>query len=221
MIHFNALMNVVNTNMDDTKMHLGYDYKFTADKLIVTFHKPGDETAVIKQLVWENASDRLAEIVEDVREFLANQCNAVAENGIRCTLDHGHDGEHHGYYAAAVCRWGGEPSPAATIAQIEARGNVRKVEIFVNGNGRDEMRFTSNVSPDNTMELFRTENGAPAMIEWDMASLEETEHIGLEMDGLTVTGYDGVFEVGEEVWDWLEYLGFHCDMVRDTWVQPI
>ncbi|MEX0597121.1 MAG: hypothetical protein WD512_11530 [Candidatus Paceibacterota bacterium] len=57
----------------------------------------------------------------------------------------------------------------------------------------------ANVTPlgehEFTMELFKDDQGVPTMIEWDVPSLEETEHIGLWFDGKTLTDYDGVFEL--------------------------
>jgi hypothetical protein len=86
--------------------------------------------------------------------------------------------------------------------------------------------FKSNINVDNgytnhsqgyhefTMELFFTEGGEPCMIEWDIPSLGETEHIGIEVDGKNVTGYDGVFEMPEQAITMLEELGFDCSEVK-------
>lgn len=104
----------------------------------------------------------------------------------------------------------------AAQARIAARGNWREVEITTSKEGNPLIRFKSNINIDNgyrnnsvgdrqsEMELYR--NG----IEWIVEGDDELgAEIGLEFKGeKNITGYDGVFEVGEEVWDWLEYLGY-------------
>lgn len=66
----------------------------------------------------------------------------------------------------------------------------------------------------STMEVLANDHGVPTMIEWDIPALEETEHIGLEIDGKSVVGYDGVMCIPEEACDLLEELGYNCDEVR-------
>jgi hypothetical protein len=93
--------------------------------------------------------------------------------------------------------------------------------------GRYQIEFTSNLNFDDgyknhslgthksTMEIWETEGGVPQMIEWDIPDLEETEHIGLEIDGKLVTGYDGVFELPTEAIEMLEALGYDCSEVKE------
>jgi hypothetical protein len=45
-------------------------------------------------------------------------------------------------------------------------------------------------------------------IEWDFPSLETTEHIGLEMEGKRVVGYDGVMSFPRPAYKWLRSLGY-------------
>lgn len=86
-------------------------------------------------------------------------------------------------------------------------------------------KFTGPVSVDNgytntyqgefdqTMELFAFPNGG-LEIEWDIPGLEETTHMNIEVEGLTVTGYDGVFELPSEAMDLLESAGYDCKQMR-------
>jgi hypothetical protein len=59
----------------------------------------------------------------------------------------------------------------------------------------------------STMELFQREDGS-LMIEWDIPSIEETEHIGLVFDGKTLVGYDGVVSLPKQAADFLRSRGY-------------
>ncbi len=58
----------------------------------------------------------------------------------------------------------------------------------------------------STMTLYR--EGAHLFIEWDFPSLEMTEHIGLEMEGKRIVGYDGVMSFPRPAYKWLRSLGY-------------
>lgn len=57
-----------------------------------------------------------------------------------------------------------------------------------------------------TMILYR--DGSHVFIEWDFPSLEMTEHVGLELEGQTVVGYDGVMSFPNPAYEWLRELGY-------------
>lgn len=119
-------------------------------------------------------------------------------------------------------------SQQALIQRIEARGNWRNVTISTSKDGNPVIRFKSNINLENSfssrsvgrrqseMELHR--NG----IEWIVDGVDELgAEIGLEFGGeKKITGYDGVFEIPEEVCDWLEFLGYDCSEVRDDEEDP-
>jgi hypothetical protein len=67
---------------------------------------------------------------------------------------------------------------------------------------------------ESTMEVFANEYGVPVMIEWDIPDLEETEHIGLQIEGKHVTGYDGVMCIPQEAIDLLKELGYNTDEIE-------
>ena len=120
------------------------------------------------------------------------------------------------------------PFDVCAVCRILARGNWTEVDINTNERGNDVLRFTSNVNSENScastslgthrseMKLYRTDGGVPRMIEWVVGDEVAVEHVGLVVDGLKVVDYDGVFEIPEEVCDWLEYLGYDCAEVRDS-----
>ena len=63
-----------------------------------------------------------------------------------------------------------------------------------------------------TMELFAGYDDGSYLIEWDIPTLEETEHIGVfchERDKV-LSDYDGVFEMPAEARKLLEECGFDC-----------
>lgn len=66
----------------------------------------------------------------------------------------------------------------------------------------------------STMTVYGNDAGEPVMIEWDIPSLEETEHIGIELDGRSVTGYDGVMCIPDQAIELLEELGYNCDDIK-------
>lgn len=65
----------------------------------------------------------------------------------------------------------------------------------------------------SSMEMFPSEDGSlsHSMIEWDIPTLEETEHIGLQFsvegDKRTLIDYDGVFSLPKEAVTFMESLG--------------
>lgn len=68
----------------------------------------------------------------------------------------------------------------------------------------------------STMELWCSKGGVPEMIEWDIPSLEETEHIGLVFDGKILIDYDGIFSMPDEAIELLEGLGYNCNYAKDN-----
>jgi hypothetical protein len=60
---------------------------------------------------------------------------------------------------------------------------------------------------ESTMTLW-THGGGDLMIEWDIPSLDAVEHIGLEMEGKRVVGYDGVMSFPRPAYKWLRSLGY-------------
>ena len=91
----------------------------------------------------------------------------------------------------------------------------------------DKIEFESNINLDDgyknnplgihksTMELFKIDD-KHYEIEWDIPTLEETEHIGIYIDeNKNVTGYDGVFELPEQAITMLEKNGFNCNEVKN------
>lgn len=91
----------------------------------------------------------------------------------------------------------------------------------LNTQGRTVMSFKSNINIDNgftnkslgehlsTMEMFLHEDGKHGLIEWDIPSIEETEHIGVWFDDDNVlTDYDGVFDLPLQAIILLEHLGY-------------
>ena len=65
-----------------------------------------------------------------------------------------------------------------------------------------------------TMELFShddadKDNGG-GYIEWNIPSLETTEHIGVNWESGVLRGYDGVFELPLEAIKLLEHYGLDC-----------
>ena len=66
----------------------------------------------------------------------------------------------------------------------------------------------------STMTLHRVDDAGVISysIEWDIPSLGETEHIGLELEGdKHIIGYDGVMSFPRPAKPWLESLGFTFD----------
>jgi hypothetical protein len=59
---------------------------------------------------------------------------------------------------------------------------------------------------ESTMTLYAT--GGELTIEWDVPGLAITEHIGLEMEGQRVVGYDGVMSFPRPAYKWLRSLGY-------------
>lgn len=72
---------------------------------------------------------------------------------------------------------------------------------------------------ESTMELFAFPGGG-YQIEWDIPSLETTEHMNIEVEHRTVTGYDGVFELPLQAIELLEENGFNCDQMREDMELP-
>jgi len=70
---------------------------------------------------------------------------------------------------------------------------------------------------ESTLELFTCANGS-YMIEWDIDELEETEYIGIfvDQDTKVINDYDGVFEVPEQVIEFLEEQGFNVDYLKEN-----
>jgi len=60
---------------------------------------------------------------------------------------------------------------------------------------------------ESTMTLYRWTGGTP-FIEWDIPGLNEVEHIGLELEGKRVVGYDGVMSFPRPAYKWLRSLGY-------------
>lgn len=60
---------------------------------------------------------------------------------------------------------------------------------------------------ESTMELFAYPDGS-YMIEWDIPTMEITEHIGIWHEDKRVTDYNGVFELPQEAIDLLKENGF-------------
>lgn len=75
--------------------------------------------------------------------------------------------------------------------------------------------FTNTYQGDfiSTMELFADKHNVPYLIEWDVENFA-TEHIGLQVEGKFVIGYDGVFELPLQAIRMLEELGYNCDEVK-------
>jgi hypothetical protein len=63
------------------------------------------------------------------------------------------------------------------------------------------------------MTLYQGDGG-DLMIEWNFPSLEATEHVGLEMEGRRVVGYDGVMSFPRPAFKWLRSLGYR--IARDV-----
>lgn len=63
---------------------------------------------------------------------------------------------------------------------------------------------------ESTMELFVHDGQAGSgLIEWDIPSIEETEHIGLTWDNdKNLLDYDGVFSIPAQAISFLEANGF-------------
>lgn len=70
---------------------------------------------------------------------------------------------------------------------------------------------------ESTVELWGNDGDDTYEIEWDIPSLEETEHIGIWCGEGTkeMCDYDGVFEIPKPIIAWLEELGFNCDYCKD------
>ena len=63
---------------------------------------------------------------------------------------------------------------------------------------------------ESKMDLHR--DGESLFIEWDVPSLEITEHIGFELDGKHVVGYDGIMGyVPKEAAELLSAAGYTID----------
>lgn len=75
--------------------------------------------------------------------------------------------------------------------------------------------FTSTYQGDftSTKELFADDEQTPSLIEWEVEDFA-TEHIGLQVEGKAVTGYDGVFDLPEQAIQMLEELGYDCTEVK-------
>ena len=62
---------------------------------------------------------------------------------------------------------------------------------------------------ESTMTLYETSGFARSLfIEWDIPGLDMVEHIGLEMEGKRVVGYDGVMSFPHPAYRWLRSLGY-------------
>jgi hypothetical protein len=66
---------------------------------------------------------------------------------------------------------------------------------------------------ESTMTLYRERKGLGSegdflFIEWDIPSLNEVEHIGLEIEGKRIVGYDGVQSFPRLAYKWLRSLGY-------------
>jgi hypothetical protein len=59
---------------------------------------------------------------------------------------------------------------------------------------------------ESTMTLYR--DGRGLYIEWDIPSIDEVEHIGLEVEGKRIVGYDGVQSFPKLAYKWLRSLGY-------------
>lgn len=106
MENFNDLKDTIAADMDTSKMHCSYDYAFAADVVTLTFHKPGNEAAVIKTLRFENASERMKDIVNDTRTFLRSGIRRAARTRFEAdnVLSWAHD----------------DDADAADVAEIDA-----------------------------------------------------------------------------------------------------
>ena len=84
--------------------------------------------------------------------------------------------------------------------------SLSKIEFTTNVNVDDGYKNYSQGMRKQSMELFlqdeRTDSDGNTytnlMIEWDILSLETTEHIGLVIINNTLEDYDGVFELPKE-----------------------
>lgn len=67
----------------------------------------------------------------------------------------------------------------------------------------------------STMDLYE-DDGTPIFIEWvvDLGEEEEVEHIGLELEGKNVVGYDGVMSIPDQAIQLLEEYGYNCEEVK-------
>ncbi|MBN8832966.1 MAG: hypothetical protein BGO53_11885 [Sphingobacteriales bacterium 39-19] len=81
--------------------------------------------------------------------------------------------------------------------------------------------FTSTYQGDftSTKELFADDEQTPSLIEWEVEDFA-TEHIGLQVEGKAVTGYDGVFDLPEQAIQMLEELGYDCTEVKRPDTRP-
>lgn len=83
-----------------------------------------------------------------------------------------------------------------------ARTKLPKVEFISEGSwGQRDVG-----AHESTMTLWT--DGDSLMIEWDIPTLDEVEHIGLEMEGKRVVGYDGVMSFPRPAYKWLRSLGY-------------
>lgn len=67
----------------------------------------------------------------------------------------------------------------------------------------------------STMELFKSDTPNHYVIEWDIDTLDTTEHIGLWFDGKELIDYDGVFSLPAEAIEFLEKQGFDCSYAKE------
>ena len=70
-----------------------------------------------------------------------------------------------------------------------------------------------NLSEETESEIdFTIREDGTGFFEWSVEELDEYEEGCLEFDGNTLTGYDGVFELPEQITDYLEVLGYKIDL---------
>lgn len=101
-----------------------------------------------------------------------------------------------------------------------------QLKLFTHINGNPGARFNATIINEHTsgfvetigqfdctLELF---NLSPdhCIIEWDIIGYD-TEHIGIELEGNRVTGYDGVFTLPSEIIRFLEMLNFDLSEITN------
>lgn len=82
-------------------------------------------------------------------------------------------------------------------------------------NSETSFASTSLGTHESTMELFLYADGSYG-IEWDVPSLDTTEHIGIWVEDGTKTmcDYDGVFQLPKQAIELLEENGFDCEYAK-------
>ena len=102
----------------------------------------------------------------------------------------------------------------------------KQLEYSKDKQGQLVLTFRSNINIDNghtnepqgeresEMTLFCNDNGSPEGIDWvvydEEGALEFNEYIGLEFDGKTLVGYDGVFEIPVEALKLIRKYGYRA-----------